>query len=134
MRRLIGDRLKQLRGSTITQQDIANQLGLSRASYSHYENGRSEPDLSTLLSLADFFNVSVDYLLDRSTPDGNPALEPYKDVLVLHQLLRKQGVDDLFFLQLDAWETLTRQDTVEIKHHFEWVVERARRKKNTTDQ
>ncbi|MBZ5482413.1 helix-turn-helix transcriptional regulator [Bacillus sp. T_4] len=61
---MIGDRLKKLRDKH-TQEDIAQYLGISRSRYSHYENERSEPDNKTLNKLADFFDVSTDYLLGR---------------------------------------------------------------------
>jgi transcriptional regulator with XRE-family HTH domain len=67
---MVGERLKKLRGN-MTQEDIAKFLGISRARYSHYENGRSEPDNETLKKLADFFNVTTDYLLGRTdSPHG----------------------------------------------------------------
>lgn len=59
---MIGGRLKSLRGKK-TQEEVANHIGVSRARYSHYENGRSEPDYDTLQKLADYFKVSTDYLL-----------------------------------------------------------------------
>lgn len=62
---MIGERLILLRGSR-TQQEIADALGISRARYSHYENGRNEPDLATLNHMAEFFQVTVDYLLGRN--------------------------------------------------------------------
>ncbi|WP_442780418.1 helix-turn-helix domain-containing protein [Bacillus sp. Au-Bac7] len=62
--------LKELRGK-VTQEEVAKQIGLSRARYSHYENGRSEPDNEMLQKIADYFNVSVDYLLGR-TPIKDP--------------------------------------------------------------
>ena len=58
--------LKELRGK-LTQEEVAKQIGLSRSRYSHYENGRSEPDNEMLQKIADYFNVSVDYLLGRTT-------------------------------------------------------------------
>lgn len=61
---MIGERLKHLRGEQ-TQEEIAKCLGISRARYSHYENGRSEPDIQTLKKLADFFKVTTDYLIGR---------------------------------------------------------------------
>lgn len=67
--------LKELRGK-LTQEEVAKQIGLSRARYSHYENGRSEPDNEMLQKLANYFNVSVDYLLGRTTikdPDVSVA-------------------------------------------------------------
>lgn len=62
---MIGERLIRLRGVR-TQQEVADALGISRARYSHYENGRNEPDLLTLGHLADYFNVSTDYLVGRN--------------------------------------------------------------------
>lgn len=62
---MIGKRLILLRGSR-TQQEIADALGISRARYSHYENGRNEPDLATLNHMAEFFQVTADYLLGRN--------------------------------------------------------------------
>lgn len=40
---MLGDRLKRLRGKR-TQSEVAKSLGITRARYSHYENGRNEPD------------------------------------------------------------------------------------------
>jgi transcriptional regulator with XRE-family HTH domain len=75
VRLMIGERLKYLRGKK-TQEDIAKYLGISRARYSHYENGRSEPDNETLKKLADFFNVTTDYLLGRTdTPNREASNE-----------------------------------------------------------
>lgn len=56
---MIGGRLKSLRGKK-TQEEVANHIGVSRARYSHYENGRSEPDYDTPQKLADYFKVSTD--------------------------------------------------------------------------
>lgn len=59
---MLGKRLKDLRGNR-TQEDVAKIIGISRARYSHYENGRSEPDTDTLQKIADFYQVSIDWLL-----------------------------------------------------------------------
>lgn len=49
-----------------TQQEIADILGISRQGYAKYENNLGEPDNSTLSKLADYFDVSTDYLLGRT--------------------------------------------------------------------
>lgn len=68
---MLGNRLKNLRKSlNMTQEELANKIGLSRSAYSHLENERNEPDTETLNKLASFHNVSVDYLLGR-TPVKN---------------------------------------------------------------
>ena len=46
-----------------TQAEIASLLGLYQTHYSRYERGEREPDISTLCSLADYFEVSIDKLI-----------------------------------------------------------------------
>ncbi len=46
-----------------TQKEIAFDLGLGSQRFNFYVTGRSEPDISTLILLADYFGVTVDYLL-----------------------------------------------------------------------
>lgn len=60
------ERLKQLRNSrSLTQQDIARLLGVERSTYVKYERGQSDPPTATLVRLADYFGVSVDYIIGR---------------------------------------------------------------------
>lgn len=49
-----------------TQQDLADYLGLSRPAYTAYERGNRQPDYDILQKIADYFDVSVDYLLGRT--------------------------------------------------------------------
>lgn len=49
-----------------TQTDIAKYLGITVSAYGNYELGQREPDIATLNKLADYFDVSVDYLLGRT--------------------------------------------------------------------
>ncbi|AEM79783.1 helix-turn-helix domain-containing protein [Thermoanaerobacter wiegelii] len=61
------DRLKELRKEkNLTQEDLAKILGISRSTIAGYETERKEPDYETLKKIADFFNVSIDYLLGRT--------------------------------------------------------------------
>lgn len=59
--------LKSLRTSKgMTQDQLAKVLKISRSTIGMYEKGDREPDYETLESIADFFNVDIDYLLGRS--------------------------------------------------------------------
>ena len=49
----------------VKQSDVANYLGIVTSSYQYYELGRRRPDYEGLVALADYFDVSVDYLLGR---------------------------------------------------------------------
>jgi transcriptional regulator with XRE-family HTH domain len=53
-------------GNDVTQQQIAELLNVSQNTYSQYETGKIEWTASILIKIADYFNVSVDYLLDRT--------------------------------------------------------------------
>ena len=60
-------RLKQLRKAAgLNQSEIAAMLSVGQRQVSNYESGKDFPSEKTLIQLADFFNVSLDYLLDRS--------------------------------------------------------------------
>ena len=61
------ERLKYLRmQSSLSQQDLANKLNMTKQTISQYERGVREPDYDNLLALCDVFNVSSDYLLGKS--------------------------------------------------------------------
>lgn len=57
-------RLRQLRIERgLTIQNVAEIIGVSQGSYNYYELGKTEPNISMLKKLADFFCVSIDYLV-----------------------------------------------------------------------
>lgn len=64
-------RLKEIRKKRgITQLKLAMDLNISQNTISRYETGEREADYATLIRLADYFNVSTDYLLERTdNPD-----------------------------------------------------------------
>ena len=47
----------------LSQLKVAMDLSMSREAISYYENGKRSPDVSTLVALSDYFNVSIDYLI-----------------------------------------------------------------------
>lgn len=50
----------------VTQKQLAEALGITIRTVTHYENGSREPNIATLTALADYFDVSLDYLVGRS--------------------------------------------------------------------
>lgn len=61
------ERLKQLRTEAgLTQEDLAKKLNLSPSTISLYESNTREPNISTLIGVANYFGVSTDYLLGIS--------------------------------------------------------------------
>ena len=66
-------RLKELRKRKgISQLRLAMELNMNQNSISRYETGEREADYATLIRFADFFDVSIDYLLERTdNPEVN---------------------------------------------------------------
>lgn len=66
-------RLKQLRKAKgISQLNLAMHLNTNQNTISRYETGEREPAINELIKISDFFNVSVDYLLERT---DNPNMQ-----------------------------------------------------------
>lgn len=71
-------RLRELRKSrNLTLKDIGNVLNVSESAVSQYENNKRELDNTSLTTLADYFEVTVDYLLGRT---DSPDLAIPKDI------------------------------------------------------
>ena len=69
-------RLKELREEkNLSQLDIANSINTSRTNIGRWEKGINEPSSSALISLANFFECSVDYLLGREDDFGNITVQ-----------------------------------------------------------
>lgn len=69
----IKNRLKELRkNKRLTLDDIYEDTNIKRATFSNYENGKTEPKLETWQKLANYFNVSVPYLQGVSDEYGLP--------------------------------------------------------------
>lgn len=67
------NRLKQIRKERgVTQSEVAKFIGISQNNYSYWENGKVKIDGDSIKKLADYFNVSVDYLLGRSLTSTLP--------------------------------------------------------------
>ena len=60
-------RIRDLReDADLTQVEISKYLNISQRAYSHYENGTRDIPTNILIAIADFYNVSIDYLLERT--------------------------------------------------------------------
>lgn len=64
---LLNEAIKRARkAANVTQAQAAQAANVSLSMYQFYEYGRNEPTASVLISLADYFDVSLDYLCGRS--------------------------------------------------------------------
>ena len=66
-------RLKEIRKARgISQLKLAMDLNTNQNTISRYETGEREPGIRELIQIADYFNISIDYLLERT---NNPTLQ-----------------------------------------------------------
>lgn len=103
-------RIKELRKKEkITAKQLGETIGVAESTMSLYENGKREPDHDTLIKLADFFDVSVDYLLGRSdhTEKKTPGVRipVYGDVAAGIPILAIENYDSD---DPDDWEEITQ--------------------------
>lgn len=72
---MLGDKLRELRKKNhVTQAKLANYLNLDASSVAKYESGKVTPSPDVLLKIAQYFGVSVDYLLGKDS-DSNRSQE-----------------------------------------------------------
>lgn len=94
-----GERLKKLRESKkLSQQQLAEKLNINRSTYARYELGQTQPDFETLEKLADFFEVSTDYLLGRE--------ETYKKVSINGSEVKLSAEEYKVFQELKKYPVL----------------------------
>ncbi|WP_017728561.1 helix-turn-helix domain-containing protein [Halalkalibacterium ligniniphilum] len=103
------DRLKLCRNKKkITQEKLAERLGIKRSTYAKYETGENVPDIIMLNKFADFFEVSTDFLLgrtDQETPVSYAAKDGFSK--------RTRSEDDTARLKQKFAEFLEWQKEVE---------------------
>lgn len=82
---MFNEKLRFLRKyQNLTQAEVAKQLSINTRTYSKYETGSTEPDIATIKSLANFFDVSIDYLLEneKATLEAMDTVD--FETLILH--------------------------------------------------
>ena len=92
------ENLRKLRDETgISQKSLADKIGVSQQSINKYENHNIEPDISTLIRIADYFNTSFDYLIGHT--DIKRKIEPMHP----YQLNQEEGA------MLEKYRILTQK-------------------------
>nr|WP_145402987.1 helix-turn-helix domain-containing protein [Paenibacillus xylanexedens] len=90
----IGKTLTNLRNKNhLTQQQVADALDIKRARYNAWENDISNPDLIMLKNIAEFYKVSVDFLLGKENENTNQADNKSEVPLSIKTWLRSENSD-----------------------------------------
>ncbi|MGM7683754.1 helix-turn-helix domain-containing protein [Cytobacillus sp. Hm23] len=106
--KVLGERIKSLRLSQgYSQKEVAHAIGVSNVQLSRYESGDRKPDAETIKHLADFFEVSTDYLLGRADTPASLAVVKQED----HK-------ESLFFFDQ---ENITREEAQALNDHLKYL-------------
>lgn len=105
-----GKRIAELRKKRgLNQVLLSGMLGISRASLSHYETNRREPDFELLTKIADFFHVSLDFLMGREQ-NQIAYINPLVSDFIKRVELADNSVTDKYELTIDG-RSLTPEET-----------------------
>lgn len=88
--------LKLRKQKQVTQEEIARILNIKQNSYSKYEQGITEPNIENLIKLANYYNVSIDYLVGRQWQNEIGYLTPQQVECV--NLIKQLNENNLIML------------------------------------
>lgn len=128
-----GEMLKRLRHEkNLSQQELANRLKINRSTYARYETSATQPDFETLELLADFYEVSIDYLLGRlnNTDKDKNKFDPMSEI---NRLLDKYGIDQSGFYDIDRWRAMGPEEIKELENYFKYITDQAKNNKKKND-
>ncbi|MBJ6363612.1 helix-turn-helix domain-containing protein [Paenibacillus sp. GCM10012307] len=97
----MGDRLRELRlRKNISQEEVARRVGITRSAYSHYEINNRQPVYETLIKLANFFEVSLDYIIGgeqsgQASPVMSDTVEIFRLLNNMDHEKRKRSIDKM---------------------------------------
>lgn len=113
------NRLKQLREERkLTLRELADIIHIDKSSLSRFENGEREPRTSVILDIANFFNVSVDYLLgvsENRNPDKDVARQESLDNILQREM---EGVDFALYGEVKDLTTEQKEDLLQMVRLF----------------
>jgi len=109
----MGERLRALRlQRKISQEEVARHIGITRSAYSHYEINNRQPVYETMIKLAAYFNVSLDYIIGgTSPPPGHPVSSDDRELLSLLQDMSQEQREKSINLITDLMRQHHRADS-----------------------
>ncbi len=124
----LGIRIKSLRiECNLSQIQLAKALGISNVQLSRYESGDRKPDPETLLLIANFLDVSTDYLLGRVASDHSE--NGFDPIVEIDKIIKENGMEQAAFYEIERWKALSPEEIKELESYFMYVTDKAKKKK-----
>lgn len=107
---MLGDKIKALRKERkLNQQELADMLNVECSNISKWELGKNKPSIDVLEKIADYFRVSVEYLLDRTDLPQNTEIAPDGEIEnELLNICKKLSIEKKAKLLIYAYELVKK--------------------------
>ena len=119
----LANRLKELRKDKgLTQKDLGDILGVGKTTISMYENGNSTPNDEIKLKICDYFDISLDYLIGKSSTKNyseNPHFES------IDKIVKNNGIHTLAAHFEN--EDFTQDDLDDIENFINYVISKKKK-------
>lgn len=105
------ERLKALRlEANLTQSDVAREFGISQQAYAKWENAKANPTQAVISKLANFYNVSVDYLLGNSDYKNSDEIDLSTFEILYRKTSKNLSEEDKKILEEDLRKFLLERE------------------------
>lgn len=131
--RILGANIRKLRKKRgISLQDIAANTGVSKSFISQVENGKTQPSLSTLISIAEYLDTSINTLLDDHSPEPGPMVKEneqktviYADGIVMNMLTKSEAYKQIqpILYELEAGASSGKKQYQHFGQEFVYIIE-----------
>lgn len=119
----------------LTQKQLCEDLSISRANYSYFENGRRMPDIDTLLLIAEYYGVSLDELVTGAHSVANAPIKDTPDydlgiALVRHLQSKRIPIESVMQLSkadfdfLTDYKRLTEDNRLELRYLMNYKIKK----------
>ncbi|SDX03732.1 Transcriptional regulator, contains XRE-family HTH domain [Alicyclobacillus hesperidum] len=116
----LGERMAFIRKKKgLTQQDVADKLGISRGTYAHYEINKREPDLDMLKRIASVLGVTISHLIGDDPPSVSSEESEFLEWV-------RSNLEDVFFYEFHGSPEEMKQELMDTLRAL-WKIKKKRR-------
>lgn len=128
LKKLRATKAKRLERRKIPQREVAEKLNVTAGAYASWESGRTRPDINLLPPIADYFEVSTDFLLGH-TARAQISIEPVIDETDQIWSLRRKAQTESEYIGIEIWQRLMQGESLDtiastLKIHAQTELER----------
>lgn len=131
----LGSRLRAARERKgRSQTDICKKLKISNSTLSGYERDYRKPHPDMIKTFADLYDVSTDYLIGKTNSNENIHNDTYDSLSEINKLVKKYGIEQMGFFDIEEWKNLGPEDVLLLEEHFKMIVKLAKQRNKRNEE